>query len=111
MENEDKINSLQKETGDYKSEFDRLQKVISVLEIDYNNAENIFKEKTSKSESLQVEMNNIKSQNFEISLKNKKLTEENKSLSSIIDQYELDRKNIVEKYNSLHDEAQKVIIV
>ena len=56
-------------------------------------------------------MNNIQSQNFEISLKNKKLTEENKSLSTIVDQYELDRKNIVEKYNQLNDEAQKVILI
>ena len=65
----------------------------------------------NKIENLQVEMNNIQSQNFEISLKNKKLTEENKSLSTIVDQYELDRKNIVEKYNQLNDEAQKVILI
>ena len=110
-ENEDKINSLQKENGDFKLEFERLQKVISVLEIDYNNAENTVKEKANKIENLQVEMNNIQSQNFEISLKNKKLTEENKSLSTIVDQYELDRKNIVEKYNQLNDEAQKVILI
>ena len=82
-----------------------------MLEIDYNNAENTVKEKANKIENLQVEMNNIQSQNFEISLKNKKLTEENKSLSTIVDQYELDRKNIVEKYNQLNDEAQKVILI
>ena len=82
-----------------------------MLEIDYNNAENTVKEKANKIENLQVEMNNIQSQNFEISLKNKKLTEENKSLSTIVDQYELDRKNIVEKYNQLNDEGQKVILI
>jgi hypothetical protein len=63
----------------------------------------------TKTESLQIEINNFQSQNFELSLKNKKLIEENKSLTTIVDQYELDRKNLVEKYNSMNDEAQKVM--
>jgi hypothetical protein len=63
----------------------------------------------TKTESLQIEINNFQSQNFELSLKNKKLIEENKSLTTIVDQYELDRKNLVEKYNAMNDEAQKVM--
>jgi|LauGreDrversion4_2_1035121.scaffolds.fasta_scaffold1285661_1 hypothetical protein len=65
----------------------------------------------TKTESLQIDINNFQSQNFELSLKNKKLIEENKSLTTIVDQYELDRKNLVEKYNSMNDETQKVIII
>lgn len=53
-------------------------------------------------------MNNIQSQNFELSLKNKKLVEENKSLTTIVEQYETERRNIIEKYNVINEEIQKV---
>ena len=93
---------MSKENSDYKLEFERLQKVISVLDIDYNNAENNLKDKIIKLDNLQLEHNNTQSQNFELSLKTKKLTEENKSLSSIVDQYETDRKSILEKTQKVY---------
>ena len=111
MENEDKINAIQKENSDYKLEFERLQKVISVLEIDYNNTESVLKDKAGKVDGLQLELSNLQSQNFELTLKNKKLVEENKSLGTIVEQYETDRKNMLDKYNSLSDDTQKVFIV
>ena len=38
--------------GTVRSELERLQKVISVMEIDYNNADNSLKEKAIKNEQI-----------------------------------------------------------
>ena len=87
---------------------DRLQKVISVLEIDLNSTENKFKEKQNKMEHLQLELSSIQTNHFEATLKVKKLSEENKSLNSLVEHYEKERKDFMAKYNSFNEDLQKV---
>ena len=90
---------------------DRLQKVISVLEIDLNSNEHKLKEKQTKIEGYQGEMSNLQTQIFETNLKQKKIFEENKSLNLLLDHNEKDRKSLYEKYNSFNDELQIVKIL
>jgi len=87
---------------------ERLQKVISVIEIDLNSTESKLKEKQTKLENLQHEMGNIQTSHFEAALKIKKYSEENKNLNSVVEHYEKERKDFMEKYNSYNDELQKV---
>ena len=89
-------------------EVDRLKKVISVLEIDCLHTEEKLKEKQTKNEGLHEELNNSKNQLFDFNLQNKKLTEENKSLNTIIVKYENERKNLIDSYNKLSEEFEKV---
>ena len=87
---------------------DRLQKVISVLEIDLNNNESKLKEKQTKIDSYQVELSSLQTQIFETNLKHKKIIEENKSLSLLLDHNEKERKSLYDKYNSFNEELQIV---
>jgi len=89
---------------------ERLQKVISVIEIDLNSTETKLKEKQSKIENLQHEMANSQTSHFEATLKLKKLQEENKNLNSVVEHYEKERKDFMEKYSSYNDELQKVTL-
>ena len=89
-------------------EVERLKKVISVLEIDCLHTEEKLKEKQTKNEGLHEELNNSKNQLFDFNLQNKKLTEENKSLNTIIVKYENERKNLIDNYNKLSEEFEKV---
>ena len=104
---ENKYKEINQEYEENKLEMDRLQKVISVLEIDLNVNEGKLKDKHLKIDSLQHELTNIQTQYFEINLKFKKFQDENKNLESLIEHYEKERKEILDKYNSFNDDLQK----
>jgi hypothetical protein len=95
------------ENEENKLELDRFQKVISVLEIDLNSSESKLKDKQTRIEGLQHEMTNLQTSLFEANLKYKKFMDENKSLQSIIDHYEKERKDMLDKYSSFNDDLQK----
>jgi predicted RNase H-like nuclease (RuvC/YqgF family) len=87
-----------------------LKKVISVLEIDCMQTEEKLKEKQVKNETLHEELTSSKNQLFDFNLQIKKLTEENRSLNSIIEKYENERKTLLEKYSSIAEDVEKVIL-
>ena len=82
---------------------DRLQKVISVLEIELHTSEEKMKEKSKKIEELQTELSNVQAQYVEYSLKFKQLNEENTSLKDIVDRYEKERKDILAKCSEYNE--------
>lgn len=94
---------LQKKQEENENEIDRLQKVISVLEIDLNASENKIKEKNKKIEDLQHEYSNLQSQFFDASLKYKKFLEENTSLKGLVEHYEKERKEFLDKCNTFNN--------
>ena len=65
-------------------EIERLNKVINVIEIDLNNAEEIQKEKDDKIEQLMNELKGVKNELLNTNQKYKKLLEENKNNQNII---------------------------
>ena len=97
---EEKNNELSKELENNNNEIDRLQKVISVMEIDLNENDKLLKDKIRENEELKIRFSNIQTELFDISLKNKNITEENKSLQEIIDHYETERKEMVNKFHN-----------
>ena len=97
---EEQNNELNKKVLKNNNEIDRLQKVISVMEIDLNENDRILKDKIKENEELKSNFSNMQSELLDISLKNKKMTEENKSLHSLLEQYELENKTILSKINS-----------
>jgi predicted nucleic acid-binding Zn-ribbon protein len=104
---EAKLKEISTDYEENKLEMDRLQKVISVLEIDLNSSESKLKDKQTRIESLQYESTNLQTNLFETNLKFKKIQDENKSLQSLIDHYEKERKDMLEKYSSFNDDLQK----
>lgn len=79
-----------------------------MLEIDCHHTEEKLKEKQSKNENLHEEITAVKNQVFDFNLQNKKLLEENRSMALIVEKYENERKTILDKYNSLTEEMEKV---
>jgi len=104
---EAKYKEMHLENEENKLEMDRLQKVISVLEIDLNVNEGKLKEKQAKIDTLQQDNTNIQTHYFEINLKYKKFIDENKNLESLIEHYEKERKEILDKYNNFNEDLQK----
>lgn len=104
---ETKFNEINNENEENKLEMDRLQKVISVLEIDLNGNESKLKEKQAKIDVLTQENTNIQTHYFEINLKYKKFMDENKNLESLVDHFEKERKEILDKYNSFNEDLHK----
>jgi len=104
---ETKYKEINLEYEDNKLEMDRLQKVISVLEIDLNVNEGKLKEKQNKIDNIQQENTNLQTQYFELNLKYKKFLDENKNMESLIEQFEKERKEILEKYSSFNEDLQK----
>lgn len=104
---EAKLKEISTDYEENKLEMDRLQKVISVLEIDLNSSESKIKDKQTRIESLQYELTNLQTNLFETNLKFKKIQDENKSLQSLIDHYEKERKDMLDKYSSFNDDLQK----
>ncbi len=100
----EELNFLKTDNEETKNEMDRLQKIISVLEIDLNTSENKLKEKTQEFEDLKIKFSDLQTQYFDASLKYKKYLEENKSLQSIIEHYEKERKEMLEKYSSFNND-------
>jgi hypothetical protein len=98
----EELNYLKSDNEETKNEMDRLQKIISVLEIDLNTSENKLKEKTQEYEDLKIKFSDLQTQYFDASLKYKKYLEENKSLQGIVDHYEKERKEMLEKYSSIN---------
>lgn len=104
---ESKYKEIHQENDENKLEMDRLQKVISVLEIDLNVNEGKIKEKQGKIDSLQQENTNLQTQYFEINLKSKKFMDENKNLESLVEHYEKERRELLDKYNNFNEDLQK----
>jgi len=104
---EAKFNEINSENEENKLEMDRLQKVISVLEIDLNVNEGKLKEKQAKIDALTQENTNIQTHYFEINLRYKKFMDENKNLESLVEHYEKERKEILEKYNNFNEDLHK----
>ena len=97
---EEQNSELNKKVEKNNNEIDRLQKVISVMEIDLNENDRILKDKIKENEELKSNFSNIQNELLDMSIKNKKMSEENKSLHSLLDQYELEKKDIINnKYN------------
>ena len=69
------------------------------MEIDLNENDRMLKDKIKENEELKSNFSNIQSELLDISTKNKKISEENKSLHSLLDQYELEHKDIINKNN------------
>jgi len=104
---ESKFKEINNENEENKLEMDRLQKVISVLEIDLNVNEGKLKEKQAKIDALTQENTNIQTHYFEINLKYKKFMDENKNLESLVEHFEKERKEILDKYNSFNEDMHK----
>jgi chromosome segregation ATPase len=104
---EERYKQVSTDNDENRLEVERLNKVISVLEIDLNLCDNKFKEKQSKLEAFQQELTVIQTQHFELNLKHKKLIEDNRTLQTQLDIYEKDRKELFDKYNSYNDDMQK----
>lgn len=103
-----KYDDIDKENDSFKMENERLKKVISVLEIDNHHTDQKLKDKQVKNESLHEEITVMKNHVFEGNLQNKKLLEENKGLALLIEKYENERKRILENYNNMTNENEKV---
>ena len=104
---EEKLKDTHFENEENKLEMDRLQKVISVLEIDLNVNEGKLKEKQEKIDQLQQENTNLQTHYFEMNLKYKKFLDENKNQENLIEHYENERKELLGKYNSFNEDLQK----
>jgi len=87
---------------------ERLQKVISVIEIDFNSTENKLKDKEKEIEELQQENATLKTNLFEAGVKENKLISEIKNLTAVVEHYENERADFMEKYNVYSDDLQKV---
>ena len=100
---EEQNSELNKKVEKNNNEINRLQKVISVMEIDLNENDRILKDKIKENEELKSNFSNMKSELLDMSIKNQKMSEENRSLHSLINQYELENKEmlnrITNKYN------------
>lgn len=68
---------LKNEYEETKNEMDRLQKVISVLEIDLNKIEGQLKDSLQKNKKLNEDVSKFQAENFELNLKIKNLLIEN----------------------------------
>ena len=99
---QEELNYVKSDNEETKNEMDRLQKVISVLEIDLNASEEKIKEKNKKIEDFQVEYSNLQAQFFDASLKYKKIIEENNSLKGLVEHYEKERKEFLEKCSNFN---------
>ena len=97
---EEQNSELNKKVEKNNNEINRLQKVISVMEIDLNENDRILKDKIKENEELKLNYSNIQSELLDMNIKNKKMTEENKSLHSLLEQYEFDNKDKLNKYNN-----------
>ena len=60
----------------------------------------MLKDKIKENEELKISYSNIQTELFDMSLKNKKIIEENKSLQEIIEHYETERKDMVNKFQN-----------
>jgi len=87
---------------------ERLQKVISVMEMDIDINEAKLIDKNSEMEELRIEKNNLETALLEANIREKKYLIENKNLNAVVEHYENERTAFMEKYNSYSDELQKV---
>ena len=102
---QEELNYVKSDNEETKNEMDRLQKVISVLEIDLNASEGKIKEKCKKIEDLQSEYNNLQVQFFDASIKYKKYLEENNSLKGLVEHYEKERKEFLDKCSNFENDS------
>ena len=109
---DNKLIQYKKNLCDANKEIERLNKVINVIEIDLNNAEEAQKEKNNKIEQLTNEINNLKKELLNNNNKNN-LNEDNNNIKENEIKNNLDiEKKYIEKYNEMKAEIsnlQKVI--
>ena len=105
--NFDEFNQCKKNLIAAYKEIERLNKVINVIEIDLNSAEELHREKDEKIEKMMKELNGLKNELLNANSKNQKLLEENKSKENIINKYKNEHKDIIDKYNSLNESIKK----
>ena len=106
--NLDEFTQYKKNLINANKEIERLNKVINVIEIDLNSAEEAKKEKDNKIEQLIKEINELKNELLNSDKKNKKLLEENSNKENIIKKYENEKNELINKYNSLNESFKKV---
>ena len=87
---------------------ERLQKVISVIEMEYNASEKKIKEKYWEIESIQTEYSKLQSAFFESNLREKNQVVETQNLKKLIEHYEGERNDLMVKYNAYSDTLKKV---
>ena len=104
---EERLKEISEENEENKLDLDRLQKIISVLEIDLNSSEATIKEKQGRIETLQAEQSNLQTQFFELNLKYKKFAEELKAYQTQNQIYEKEKKEILEKYSTYTEELER----
>jgi chromosome segregation ATPase len=104
---EERTNQAVTESDDNRVEMERLNKIISVLEIDLNLEASRLKEKQSKLEACQQEYNLLQTKHFELSLNFKKIQEDNRTIQAQLDIYDKERRELLDKYNSFNDDIQK----
>ena len=106
--NFDEFTQYKKNLLNANKEIERLNKVINVIEIDLNSAEEAQREKNIKIEELIKEVSELKNKLTNIEIKNKKLVEENNNKQNLIKKYENEQKEIINKYNSLNESYKKM---
>ena len=92
---------------DANKEIDRLNKVINVIEIDLNSAEEAQREKNNKIEQLTKEMTKLQNELLSTNLKYKKLMEDSSTKQNIIEHYESERNDLINKCNSYNSDTIK----
>ena len=75
-----------------------------------NGADHNIREKQYKIENFHHDLSSSQVREFENTLKLKKLTEENKSLINVVDNYENERKELINKYATHNEKIQKVTL-
>jgi chromosome segregation ATPase len=95
--NLDEFTQYKKNLINANKEIERLNKVINVIEIDLNSAEEAKKEKDNKIEQLIKEINELKNELLNSDKKNKKLLEENNNKENIINKYENEKNELINK--------------
>ena len=106
--NYDELAQCKKNLINANNEIERLNKVINVIEIDLNSAEEAQREKNEKIDKLIKELSEVKKELNNMDIKNTKLLEENNKSKKIIQKYENEQKEMTNKYNLLNEGFKKM---
>lgn len=107
----EQISIIKTEYEENKVEMDRLQKVISVLEIDLNKVESQLKESNENNKKLNNEISKYQAENFELNLKLKNaLQDKEKNTSQVdINEYIEHIHKLEAMKNELEEQKEKII--
>ena len=101
----DKNQILDSENFQITKEIEKLKKIISVYEIDFNQNNKILLENNEKIINLQDDNEALKNRLVTYEIKVSKETEENKNLKGMIKYYENERESLYQKYNKLENDT------